>query len=296
MLRSGAPVVAEKTVSLNPGIADVIGAKEDAVREEVVFPLLVRLGYASANDAQIIRSKPLSHPFVMIGTTRRPITMVPDYVLAVGGTPQWVLDAKSPKEQITSGRNVEQVFSYAIHPDIRAQHYALCNGREFALFAVDSRDPLLHFPLAELESHWPSIHNFLGPQAFRATAARTPAEPQRPALDYLTIAPPREITRIQKQAAKRHHGVHGYFTRQVWAVVRKYIETFTRPGDLVLDPFGGSGVTFIEALLLGRKVIHIDINPLSTFIVETMVSRVDPGALTYHFDVVMREVRSEAPA
>ncbi|HEV2349541.1 MAG TPA: DNA methyltransferase [Terriglobia bacterium] len=70
----------------------------------------------------------------------------------------------------------------------------------------------------------------------------------------------------ERQAAKRHYGVHPYFTRRPANVVRAYIEQFTRPGDSVLDPFGGSGVTAIEAMLLNRHGIHNDINPLANFI------------------------------
>src|SRR6266705_3270933 len=70
----------------------------------------------------------------------------------------------------------------------------------------------------------------------------------------------------ERQEAKRHYGVHPYFTRRPANVVRAYIEQFTRPGDSVLDPFGGSGVTAIEAMLLNRRGIHNDINPLANFI------------------------------
>ena len=69
-----------------------------------------------------------------------------------------------------------------------------------------------------------------------------------------------------RQGAKRHYGVHPYFTRRPANVVQAYIKHFTQPGDYVLDPFGGSGVTAIEAMLLNRRGIHNDINPLSNFI------------------------------
>src|SRR5208337_806261 len=70
----------------------------------------------------------------------------------------------------------------------------------------------------------------------------------------------------QRQGAKRHYGVHPYFTRRPANVVRAYIKHFTQPGDFVLDPFGGSGVTAIEAMLLNRHGIQNDINPLANFI------------------------------
>jgi DNA modification methylase len=38
-----------------------------------------------------------------------------------------------------------------------------------------------------------------------------------------------------------------------------FIKLFTKPGDLVLDPFLGSGTTCIAAQELGRKSIGIEI-------------------------------------
>jgi len=47
-----------------------------------------------------------------------------------------------------------------------------------------------------------------------------------------------------------------------WApqIPRALILMYTRPGDLVLDPMVGSGTTLIEAKLLGRNSIGVDIN------------------------------------
>ncbi|HKN17859.1 MAG TPA: DNA methyltransferase [Candidatus Sulfotelmatobacter sp.] len=71
-----------------------------------------------------------------------------------------------------------------------------------------------------------------------------------------------------RQGAKRHYGVHPYFTRRPFNVVRQYIQHYSREGDRVLDPFGGSGVTAIEAFLSNRIGIQNDINPLANFIAE----------------------------
>ncbi len=77
-----------------------------------------------------------------------------------------------------------------------------------------------------------------------------------------------------RQAEKRHYGVHPYFTRRPANVVRAYIKRFTEPGEYVLDPFGGSGVTAIEAMLLNRHGIHNDINPLANFIASQITDAV----------------------
>ncbi len=84
--------------------------------------------------------------------------------------------------------------------------------------------------------------------------------------DYSKIQPIRQAVPAARQLAKRHYGVHPYFTRRPPNVVRRYIEHFSRPRDRILDPFGGSGVTAVEALLANRIGIHNDINPLGNFI------------------------------
>lgn len=116
-----------------------------------------------------------------------------------------------------------------------------------------------------------------------------------PGCTYCDAQPPAEITTFQRQAARRHFGVHGYFTKQVWSVVQAYIKAFTQPGDIVLDPFGGSGVTAIEACMLGRQAVHVDINPLSQFIVQTLLTPVDFGALEHQFVRVIQTFAGARP-
>src|SRR5436309_3302716 len=76
--------------------------------------------------------------------------------------------------------------------------------------------------------------------------------------------------RAARQQAARHYGVHPYFTRRPANVVRKYIEHYSSEGETVLDPYGGTGVTAIEAFLAGRKAIHNDINPFANFLARTV--------------------------
>ena len=73
-----------------------------------------------------------------------------------------------------------------------------------------------------------------------------------------------------RQEDARHYGVHPYFTRRPANVVRAYIERYSEGGDVVLDPFGGTGVTAIEAFLLGRSAIQNDLNPFANFIARNI--------------------------
>ncbi len=48
-------------------------------------------------------------------------------------------------------------------------------------------------------------------------------------------------------------------------LVRNLIKHFSKPGDLILDPFVGGGTTAVEAMLAKRDVLGIDISELSIF-------------------------------
>lgn len=84
------------------------------------------------------------------------------------------------------------------------------------------------------------------------------------------LQPILEAIPATRQKDARHYGVHPYFTRRPPNVVRAYIERYSRIGDTVLDPFGGTGVTAIEAMLLGRRAIHNDLNPFANFIARNI--------------------------
>jgi hypothetical protein len=135
---------------------------EDAVREELVVPLLAALGYTASPPDRIIRSRRLEHPFVLFGTVRKGITIIPDYLLERDGAYAWVLDAKGPGENIDTGKNVEQAYSYAMHRDIRVPFYGLCNGRKLVVFHVTHAAPVIDVPLQEIDGIWPMVLDILG--------------------------------------------------------------------------------------------------------------------------------------
>lgn len=63
---------------------------------------------------------------------------------------------------------------------------------------------------------------------------------------------------------------------------RAAIEAFTKPGDLVIDPFAGGGTTLVEARVLARRSIGVDISSLSTFVARaktTMLNGADHEAI-----------------
>ncbi|MDR3306912.1 MAG: type I restriction enzyme HsdR N-terminal domain-containing protein, partial [Endomicrobium sp.] len=264
--------------------------KEDSVREVIIMPMLKELGYSEEN---IIRSKTLQHPFLKIGSKKRAVNLIPDYILKVDTSYAWVLDAKSPKEKIINDENVEQAYSYACHPEIRSTYFALCNGIEFVLYKTSYTDsPILYFNIEDIDKNWDKLSMLLLPASFHIgkehVYVREPAARYETDFDYKNRSLLEEIP-VKKQGARRHFGVHGYFTSQSWNVVAEYIKNFSKPGDLVLDPFGGKGVACIEALMNGRRAINVDINPMAIFLTSALIAPVKQNELSEAFQEVKEE-------
>ena len=69
-----------------------------------------------------------------------------------------------------------------------------------------------------------------------------------------------------KSAETRPHRLHAlcpYFAMFPSSFVRNQILLHTNPGDLVLDPFSGRGTTLLEALILRRRAVAFDVNPVA---------------------------------
>src|SRR6266566_5564902 len=65
------------------------------------------------------------------------------------------------------------------------------------------------------------------------------------------------------------HGYHRYPAKFIPQLVRRIIDTYSCPGDLVGDTFVGSATTAIEALRSGRRFWGSDINPVALIIGRT---------------------------
>lgn len=62
------------------------------------------------------------------------------------------------------------------------------------------------------------------------------------------------------------HNIHPYPAKYIPQIPNNLIRLLSLPGEKVWDPFGGSGTTALEALLLGRQAISTDINPITEII------------------------------
>jgi len=98
---------------------------------------------------------------------------------------------------------------------------------------------------------------------------------------------------IESTKATAIYNMHTYWSKKPHGAIRQYIKHYTKPGDLVLDPFCGSGGTALAALMEDRKAIAIDRSPAATFITKNYCTPVDLDELREAFEDLEQKVKPE---
>jgi hypothetical protein len=148
---------------------------EADVREDILAPLVKLLGYRSGTKYDVMREQTLTlrYPKTSLGR-KNPAKDIAlrgkaDYILEVTGHARWILEAKAPGIEIDID-SIEQAWTYANHAEVRAVYFALCNGREFKIFATQtppSVGALLTVPYEALDKRFAEIDRVLGPVAIK---------------------------------------------------------------------------------------------------------------------------------
>src|SRR5690348_7197169 len=89
-------------------------------------------------------------------------------------------------------------------------------------------------------------------------------------------APPLEV---EVKRSDPIYNAHGYLTKVPVAAIVPFIETFTEPGETVLDVYAGSGMTGVAALICDRHAELRDISVLASHIGTNYVTLVEAGQL-----------------
>lgn len=100
----------------------------------------------------------------------------------------------------------------------------------------------------------------------------------------------------EPHTAKSYTGIyrmHKYWSKKPYNIINHLIKKYSEDGDIVVDPFCGSGISVIESVFLDRKAIGIDINPSAVFITSQMIKKVTSNKLKNEFLRIEKDIRAK---
>jgi hypothetical protein len=137
-----------------------------AEREELVRPVLEMLDYRQSGRDRIIDARSLRARHTTIGPARRLGMLTPRFLLIADDEPAWALDVAAPRGAIDDGDYHAGLYAYVSHRDVVVDWYAICDGRELALFHVADANPVprVRASLERLGDSWHELEPALRPR------------------------------------------------------------------------------------------------------------------------------------
>ncbi|MEY4618280.1 MAG: hypothetical protein RL101_466 [Actinomycetota bacterium] len=172
-----------------------------------------------------------------------------------------------------------------LHLDYREAHYA-----KVLLDALFGRDSFLNEIIwaydygGKAKNRWPSKHDTIlvyvkNPKNYYFNNAEVDREP------YMApgLVTPEKVELGKLPTDVWWHTIvsptgkekTGYPTQKPEGILRRVIQASSKPGDIVLDFFGGSGTTGAVAAALGRNFILMDQNPESIDVITARLKKND---------------------
>ncbi|HLC15455.1 MAG TPA: DNA methyltransferase [Thermodesulfovibrionia bacterium] len=91
------------------------------------------------------------------------------------------------------------------------------------------------------------------------------------------------------------HGLHKYPAKFFPELPRWLIKRYSNIGQIVLDPFAGSGTTNVEALLNYRNSVGIDVDPFSRYLSKVKTTPLNTNDLEYNCHKLLNSILDYQP-
>jgi len=98
-----------------------------------------------------------------------------------------------------------------------------------------------------------------------------------------------------ERSANGLHTIHAFAAKFPPQLPRLFIETLTEKGETVLDPMCGSGTALVEAILLNRDAVGIDIDALALLETLAKTTPLDPASAAEAVERVAKRARDLLP-
>lgn len=103
----------------------------------------------------------------------------------------------------------------------------------------------------------------------------------------------KELSRVQ--TSYMTHDYHKYPAKFIPQLAARLIVENSRVGELVCDPFMGSGTTLLEAIINGRLAYGTDINHVAVLISKVKTTPIDPTFLNEQISSLLAKLESVIP-
>jgi DNA modification methylase len=100
----------------------------------------------------------------------------------------------------------------------------------------------------------------------------------------------KELSRLQTSYLT--HDYHKYPAKFIPQLTDRFIKENSRIGDLVCDPFMGSGTTLVEAIVNGRRAYGTDINPVAVLISKAKTTPIEPAFLKGQISHLLGDIKA----
>lgn len=95
---------------------------------------------------------------------------------------------------------------------------------------------------------------------------------------------------ISYEQSRYTHGIHKYPAKFFPELPRWLIKKYSNKKDIILDPFGGSATSSIEALLNNRHSVSIDVDPFARFLSKVKTTKLDSEELDIYANILIKKI------